>query len=176
VLIYVEERAGVLAAAIEREERPPRRPEWRGPVEPCRDLVQDFARVAEVDLLFVSAEAEVEGAAHEGGHDLRPDAVDQAVERRAGGEGGEKCLMVGDLVAHVLKVRRAQGEQLPTSESLRIDPVGHVPERSGLATELLRKTVRIRLRSCVIAALDRDEELVEAREVIRDPFVTLGRP
>src|ERR1051325_5750709 len=81
--------------------------------------------------------------------------------------------MVGDLVPHVPKVRGAQIEQLPTSESLWVDPVGHVPERSGLAAELLRETVRVRLRSPDVVALDRDHELVEARKVVRDFLVTL---
>jgi hypothetical protein len=81
--------------------------------------------------------------------------------------------MVGDLVAHVSKLRGVRIEQLPTPEPLRIDPVGHVLERPGFAMELLCKTVRIRLRSCDVVALDRDDELVEARKVVRDLIVTL---
>src|SRR2546428_380805 len=132
-----------------------------------------LARGAEGGLLLLSLEARIEGAAHQGGHGFRPDAIEQAVERRPGGEGGQEALVVADLVADVGQVRRCEVEELATPESFRIDPVGHVPERPRLATKLLRETVRVRLRASDVVALDRDDELIEARAIVRDLLVTL---
>src|SRR5262249_61748879 len=120
-----------------RGQRAPRGPVRRGSVEAGRYLVQQRAGAAEVDLLVTVVEAEVERAPHERGHDLGPDAVDQPVERRAGGERREKCLMVGDLVADVPEIGGAQIEQLAAAESVRVDAVRHVSERPALAAELV---------------------------------------
>src|SRR5947208_4716189 len=68
---------------------------------------------------------------------------------------------------------RFEVKERATPESCRIDPVGHVPERPRLVAKLLRETVRVRLRASNVVALDRDDELIEAREIVRDLLVTL---
>src|SRR5438094_725382 len=71
------------------------------------------------------------------------------------------------------RASRFEVKELATPESFRIDPVGHVPERPRLVAKLLRETVRVRLRASNVVALDRADELIEAREIVRDLLVAL---
>ena len=103
-LVVGEEVAGIPVAPLQREERPPRRAVGHPSIEPRRDLIEHVAGGAEVDVRIRVVEPQVEGVADEGRHDLRPQAVDQLVERRPRREGGEEPSMIDDVVGEVGEV------------------------------------------------------------------------
>jgi len=118
-------------------------------------------------------EPEVEGVPDEGRHDLRPQAVDQLVERRPRREGCEESSVVDDVIGHVGEVVTRKVEELAAAEAARIDPVRDVRERSPVLAQLLRETAGVRLRARDVVGFDRHHELIETREIAGVLLVTL---
>src|SRR3989449_368190 len=146
------------------EERAPGRVIGRRPVEPRGDLGHQILDEADVEGGLAVGEAQVDEARDERGSDLRRDAVDELVERRAVRTLLLEPLVSEDLVADREVLLLGEVEERAPLELLGVDPVGDAGERYAGGAQLADEAPRVERGFGQRGRLDDDREVVELAE------------